>query len=473
MIKNIVSIFLLLFFTCQLYAQNRGGGIAWNQKDSERVICDSCRYFTIPLPPAVSLKKYCPKVADQGETNSCVGWSVGYGTYSMMEAIRNAWTDTKIITDSARSAMYLYNQLNIRDCDSKTSVVAALDTLKSQGVCRIADFSYDYCDKLPPKELIQKTREKERIKEYAMLFSLQNKNAFLKIQLVKECLEKGAPVIVSMNITDDFFYLPPGQKFWTPDTNEKTIGGHAMVVVGYNDTLQAFEVLSSWGDKWANGGFVWVQYDNFARYSKTAYQMFFHQKKAEPLVWETKMDFQYLKKFKSKDLSIYENMECRLKEVDYGKYYEVQRKKWKEQDTFRVWIQNPQDYQYIYAFALNTKQRIIPLYPFNKESPQVWRKKLCIPFSTKQIGMKEKGKYYVCLLFSKEKMNEQKFYYAFSKDTDEIKPLKIVKKVAADYLVPYENIQYDAKKIRFSTNSDTKEQNLVCVWIELEVKDIK
>ena len=61
---------------------------------------------------------------------------------------------------------------------------------------------------------------------------------------------------------------------WYPNVGKTNIfGGHAMVVIGYDDGLKAFEVMNSWGKGWANQGFVWIRYDDFAKYCKYAYQL--------------------------------------------------------------------------------------------------------------------------------------------------------------------------------------------------------
>jgi hypothetical protein len=44
-----------------------------------------------------------------------------------------------------------------------------------------------------------------------------------------------------------------------PDTN--TWGGHAMLMVGYDDTKKAFRVKNSWGSGWGDNGYVWMSYD--------------------------------------------------------------------------------------------------------------------------------------------------------------------------------------------------------------------
>ena len=37
--------------------------------------------------------------------------------------------------------------------------------------------------------------------------------------------------------------------------------GHAMVIIGYDDTKQSWLVLNSWGANWGNNGTIWLKYD--------------------------------------------------------------------------------------------------------------------------------------------------------------------------------------------------------------------
>lgn len=46
---------------------------------------------------------------------------------------------------------------------------------------------------------------------------------------------------------------------WKPGDNYG--GDHAMLMVGYDDSKQAFRVKNSWGSGWNEGGYVWMSYD--------------------------------------------------------------------------------------------------------------------------------------------------------------------------------------------------------------------
>lgn len=44
---------------------------------------------------------------------------------------------------------------------------------------------------------------------------------------------------------------------------------HSMVIVGYDDTKNAYLCLNSWGTSWASAGRIWVDYDFFEQYVST------------------------------------------------------------------------------------------------------------------------------------------------------------------------------------------------------------
>jgi hypothetical protein len=46
-----------------------------------------------------------------------------------------------------------------------------------------------------------------------------------------------------------------------------------MVVTGFDDRIQAFKVINSWGTKWADDGFAWITYRAFGANAHAAYVM--------------------------------------------------------------------------------------------------------------------------------------------------------------------------------------------------------
>jgi len=46
-----------------------------------------------------------------------------------------------------------------------------------------------------------------------------------------------------------------------PDLKERSLGGHAVIVMGYDDDTECFIVKNSWGTKWGDKGYFYMPYD--------------------------------------------------------------------------------------------------------------------------------------------------------------------------------------------------------------------
>ena len=80
---------------------------------------------------------------------------------------------------------------------------------------------------------------------------------------VKAQLNQGYPVVIGATVDQGFLKMAPGS-VWK-SSQGRTLGGHAMVLVGYDDHRHAFKVLNSWGRIWGDGGYGWIDYDFFRK----------------------------------------------------------------------------------------------------------------------------------------------------------------------------------------------------------------
>lgn len=46
-----------------------------------------------------------------------------------------------------------------------------------------------------------------------------------------------------------------------PKPHESMLGGHAVLLVGYDNVRKLFKVRNSWGSDWGDGGYFWMPYD--------------------------------------------------------------------------------------------------------------------------------------------------------------------------------------------------------------------
>lgn len=91
-----------------------------------------------------------------------------------------------------------------------------------------------------------------------------------KIFETRKALMRGNPVLIELQ-ADPSFKTINGDRTWEPSR-----GGseqYPLLVVGYDEGREAFEVLSCWGSNWGNGGYIWISYDDFGKQTANGYVM--------------------------------------------------------------------------------------------------------------------------------------------------------------------------------------------------------
>lgn len=254
--------------------EDYGTGLDFDQEKYESVPLSApilSRNFT-NLPRSFSLKAYAPTPGDQGRQPSCVGWASGYGARTIAYAIKNNWKGNKLkINANAFSPSFVYNQIKAygdNKCTRGSYIADAMKLMNNKGILKKSEFGYNVlsCTTMPSTYSLQKAQQ-NKILTFERLARWDNPyNLVLK---TKKALANKNPVVVGM-----FKYGKLGGfgELWTAPTVPSG-GGHAMVVVGYDDTKYggAFEIMNSWGTRFRNGGFFWVKYADFKKYIKTAY----------------------------------------------------------------------------------------------------------------------------------------------------------------------------------------------------------
>jgi C1A family cysteine protease len=79
---------------------------------------------------------------------------------------------------------------------------------------------------------------------------------------MKDCLGSGYPFVFGFTVFPSFEsdLVASTGKVPMPGADEQTIGGHAVMAVGYDDQAQAFIVRNSWGTAWGVAGYFYMPY---------------------------------------------------------------------------------------------------------------------------------------------------------------------------------------------------------------------
>ncbi len=77
------------------------------------------------------------------------------------------------------------------------------------------------------------------------------------VSAIKEALVNFGPLVTTFNVYSDFFSYNGGIYSYTTGTYQ---GGHAVLIVGYDDVNQCFIVKNSWGTGWGESGYFRIDY---------------------------------------------------------------------------------------------------------------------------------------------------------------------------------------------------------------------
>ena len=91
-----------------------------------------------------------------------------------------------------------------------------------------------------------------------------------KVFEVRKALSRGNPVIVEFAAEPGFARIE-NNRFYQPSGNATQ--PFIVVVVGYDETEEALEVRTPFGRGWGDGGYLWIDYDDFGNQAKNGYVM--------------------------------------------------------------------------------------------------------------------------------------------------------------------------------------------------------
>lgn len=204
------------------------------------------------LPPEVDLRPNCSPVEDQGRVGSCTANSI-VGALEYLQIASGG-----PMTDLSRLFVY-YNARRFSDRESDdcgSSMPHAMAGLLAFGACPETIWPYD--------EARWNIKPEEGCYQGAVPFPELHYAGVAANDERKYVLASGLPIIFGMGVPEHLLmvigaetgYMPPPE-----DGNwEQATSGHAMLVVGYSDTRNAWLVRNSWGVGFGERGHVWIDY---------------------------------------------------------------------------------------------------------------------------------------------------------------------------------------------------------------------
>ena len=202
-------------------------------------------------PNIVDLRAFCSPIENQGSLGSCTGQAIAGAIELLNKRNRKP-------TDVSRLFIYYYERLllgtvnydsgaYIRDGIKATNHYGA--SLESYWPYDIRKFRQEPISEAKTDALNRKVTRYERVNDF---------NGCV------DALSNGYPVIMGFRVYDSFMSKNVARTGIMPYPNtkrERLLGGHAVLLVGYDKRKKVFIARNSWGTNWGDKGYFYMPFD--------------------------------------------------------------------------------------------------------------------------------------------------------------------------------------------------------------------
>jgi C1A family cysteine protease len=212
----------------------------------------------VPLTTQVDLREWDSIVEDQGDLGSCEGAALT-NAYELM--VKKEHPEKYV----ALSSLFVYYNSRLIEGaglvneDTGAYIRNGLKSLQKYGVCsdKLWPYKIDKFDDKPTRECYEDALSRT-IGKYELLRTNTD---------VLHVLNSKKPVVIGMEIYEKFYDLNRmNSVIQMPKDYEKSLGGHAMCLVGYSLKYQQFLAKNSYGTDWGNQGYCWIPFDYLSEY---------------------------------------------------------------------------------------------------------------------------------------------------------------------------------------------------------------
>jgi C1A family cysteine protease len=210
------------------------------------------------LPPIVDLRPGCSPVENQGPIGSCSGHAFS-GALEYLENTQGAFNPQKGSYFEVSRLFTYYNERILENStgqDAGAFIHDGIKALSTYGICQELVWPYDVTKVTQkPHDAAYADAATRKISKFAQVINTD------PLQ-VKQTLASGFPIVCGLQLYESFEgpQVAHTGQVQMPKPGEKCVGGHAVLMVGYNDTVQRFLFRNSWGPEWGIGGYFSVPY---------------------------------------------------------------------------------------------------------------------------------------------------------------------------------------------------------------------
>ena len=213
---------------------------------------------SLSFPPVASLQSAMPPIYDQGSIGSCTANSTCAAVeYNMMRQGLPFFGPSRLFV--------YYNTRVIEgtvDSDAGAEVRNAIKAAATLGACPEVEWPYDETKfTIQPPPTAYTDAKLDVVTKYEAL----GEDSGITLDDIHATISGGQPIVFGMSCYESFEGDAIAQTgiMSMPAPNEKMVGGHCILAVGYDDNKRMVKVRNSWGTGWGDQGYFEMPYDFF------------------------------------------------------------------------------------------------------------------------------------------------------------------------------------------------------------------
>lgn len=203
------------------------------------------------LPRRADLRGKLPPVYDQGDLGSCTAQALAAAyAFCLRKQRHRRFTPSRLFIYYNERAM----EGTVRS-DAGAQLRDGIKSLNAQGVCPEPLWPYAVARfaERPPEPCYQVALRHQALAYHRVLQDLDQ---------MRGCLAAGFPFALGFTVYESFETpeMARSGEGRLPSPKERSLGGHAVLAVGYDDSHHRFLLRNSWGLRWGRQGYFSLPY---------------------------------------------------------------------------------------------------------------------------------------------------------------------------------------------------------------------
>jgi C1A family cysteine protease len=208
------------------------------------------------FPQAIDYRAACPPVYDQGKLGSCTANALGAAfDFDRKKQGHNFMTPSRLFI--------YWNERDMEgtvNSDSGAYIRDGIKVLRKFGTPQEKTWPYfisKFAQK-PPKPSFVEAEKNQSLTYQRILIS-----TFNPVNDMLACIASGYPFVTGIAVYESFESAKANSTgvIPMPTKKESLLGGHAILIVGYDQKKQQFIFRNSWGTTWGDKGYGYIPFD--------------------------------------------------------------------------------------------------------------------------------------------------------------------------------------------------------------------